>query len=241
MKVSLKILGVGGGSAKVLNNQCSTAWVLMVNDSPVLLFDLGLGVTYQYKNYFSGLPAQLYISHNHTDHAGELPVLLAIQKANKVNTNLISHTIVMDKLVRHRLDELRSTGNSLGEFCNYIHLTDGQRHALDNNLFLEPIGAKHAETCYGAIIYYGEQPIIGWSADSGFSEELYDKILQASVCLVDARTSGNPDHASFQEFNNYLKSKETHRNIIMVGYGEDFTPSPYYQKGFPGQEILIDL
>lgn len=241
MKISLKILGVGGGSAKVLHNQCSTAWVLMVDDAPVLLFDLGLGVTYQYQKYFPELPTQLYISHNHTDHSGELPVFLAIQRADKVSTNLIAHTAVMDKLIKHRLDELRSTGKHLDEFCDYVPLTGGQQYDLGKNLFLEPIEAKHAETCYGAVIYYEDQPIIGWSADSGFHEELYDKLLEASVCLIDARVKGNTDHASFQDFNKYLQHKQALSNIYVVGYGRDFTSSNFYHKGYPGQEIIINL
>ena len=46
-----------------------------------MLVDLGLGVVHSYQKNFPGfqLPNLIYISHNHTDHAGELPVVIAVE------------------------------------------------------------------------------------------------------------------------------------------------------------------
>jgi ribonuclease BN (tRNA processing enzyme) len=240
MKISLKILGVGGGAAKVLNNQCSTAWVLLIDDAPVLLFDAGLGVTVEYQAAFDALPERLYISHNHSDHAGELPVLLAVQQAQGTTCRIIAHQDVMEKLVSHRLDELRSTGIPFSDYFHPVSLADEQPYAIGPNLYLKTIPTRHAETCYAALIYLGDKLLIGWSADSGFHPALYDAILQAPVCLIDARRKGNPDHVSFAELANYLKDQAPHPNIFIVGYDTVFEPSPYYRQGVAGQEIVVN-
>lgn len=42
-------------------------------------------------------------------------------------------------------------------------------------------------------------PLLGWSADSGCSEELYAQLAVAPVLLLDARSKGSYEHAGFDE------------------------------------------
>ena len=57
------------------------------------------------------VPDSIYISHNHSDHAGELPVLLAVESACKGRLlRVFAHSKVMPRLLKHRLHELVSTG-----------------------------------------------------------------------------------------------------------------------------------
>lgn len=58
------------------------------------------------------LPPHLFVSHNHSDHAGELPVLLAVQAAAGARMALHAEAGVLHTLQEHRLNELRSTGTA---------------------------------------------------------------------------------------------------------------------------------
>ena len=56
----------------------------------------------------------MFISHNHTDHSGELPLLFAFEsmrryKAKEPKLRVLCGPEVEHKLKTHRLDELRST------------------------------------------------------------------------------------------------------------------------------------
>jgi hypothetical protein len=42
-------------------------------------------------------------------------------------------------------------------------------------------------------------PLLGWSADSGCSRELYSQLVVAPVLLLDARSQGSYEHAGFDE------------------------------------------
>jgi len=47
--------------------------ILMYKGIPLLWIDTGFGAVLQYKR----LPRIIYITHNHADHAAELPVILS--------------------------------------------------------------------------------------------------------------------------------------------------------------------
>ncbi len=55
------------------------------------------------------LPRHVYISHNHSDHSAELPVMLAVQQAAGQRMVVHAEAGVMQRLLEHRLHELRST------------------------------------------------------------------------------------------------------------------------------------
>ena len=56
------------------------------------------------------VPDNIYISHNHTDHSAELPVLLAVERQKGRQLKLFAEAEVMVRLQEHRLHELVSTG-----------------------------------------------------------------------------------------------------------------------------------
>ncbi|KAI8492713.1 hypothetical protein Bbelb_297540, partial [Branchiostoma belcheri] len=72
----------------------------------------------------------------------------------------------------------------------------------------------------GFLLYYMDELILGFSGDSGFNPELYDKIFSAPTVVVDGRTPSSQWHASFDEISAYLKSREKKpRAVYVTGYG----------------------
>jgi hypothetical protein len=110
-QLQLVVLGVGAGATHVYHGQCSSSFLLMAGDSPLLLIDSGYGAVHAARRHTGGrLPTHVYISHNHSDHAGELPVLLAVQAAAGSRMTVLAERQVMQRLQQHRLAELQSTG-----------------------------------------------------------------------------------------------------------------------------------
>lgn len=107
------------------------------------------------------LPPYLYISHNHTDHAGELPVVAAV--ARRQGINLLAHHRVLPTLLQHRLHELQSTGLPVDAFVTPHPLREGVPFALSHGLSLEPVLAQHSEPCYGLLLRRHGQAIVGWT------------------------------------------------------------------------------
>lgn len=241
MRLSIKIIGVGGGASKVYDNISSTSWVLLENDVPLVLFDLGLGVIHEYSKYFNKLPPQVYISHNHSDHSGELPVILAVESKKGEPITVISHDIVMKKLMYHRLDELKSTGHPVSYFMKAAILYDNHKINIGKDLYLEPIKAKHSEDCYGVLIYKEEDLILGWSADSGYEESYYNLLWKAPFVILDARLNGNNDHADFEEVKTYINRQKEPKKTLILGYGKKSEESNLYEVGYPGHQHELPL
>ena len=63
----------------------------------------------------------------------------------------------------------------------------------------------------GFVLCFLGEPIFGYSADSGFEENLYQFIFQARTVVVDARYKGTKEHAGVRD-----------RSVFMprVGTGE---------------------
>lgn len=55
------------------------------------------------------VPHNIYVSHNHSDHAGDLPVMVAVE-SRRSKPRLFAHPRVMQRIREHRLHELLSTG-----------------------------------------------------------------------------------------------------------------------------------
>lgn len=53
----------------------------MTDDEPILLVDIGFGVVREYLQAFARIPQTILITHNHSDHAAELPAILAAKQA----------------------------------------------------------------------------------------------------------------------------------------------------------------
>lgn len=108
--VDVVVCGVGAGATFVYDGEYSSTFVLRVNGQPLLLLDCGNGAVRSVMAHVGTLPDHVYVSHNHTDHAGDLPVLLAVEAQRGHRMTLLAENIVLNTLVTHRLHELQSTG-----------------------------------------------------------------------------------------------------------------------------------
>ncbi|WIA29380.1 hypothetical protein OEZ86_011884 [Tetradesmus obliquus] len=200
-KLDIVCLGVGAGATAVydLDGGCSSSFLLRVDAVPVLLLDVGLGVVRAALSCAGSLPDHVYISHNHTDHAGELPVLLAVESQRGRRLSVLAEPSVLNTLRSHRLHELQSTGRQLHEFGCFTACAAGQLHELGGGLALLPLKSRHAERCFGLLLFWQGQPLLGWSADSGYDAALYTALSVAPVLLLDGRPKGTSEHAGFAQ------------------------------------------
>jgi hypothetical protein len=56
-----------------------------------------------------------------------------------------------------------TTGRPLSDFGSFIGCAAGQLHQLGAGLSLMPLLARHAERCFGALMYWRGSPVLGWS------------------------------------------------------------------------------
>ncbi len=239
MQLSLEVLGVSGGASPVYQGECSSSLLLLHNDQPYCLIDLGPGVTRTLHESNRAIPDQLIITHNHTDHAGELPVVLRVEQARGRHLRVIAETEVKARLQQHRLAE-HAEQLTPEKLADWTSADAGERIALDEILSLRFIAAQHSERCFGFIIYSIDEngndiPVLGYSGDSGLNPSLYQQISQAAVTIYDAREKGNAWHAGFDEIEPWLS-----RNDWIIGHGvhktDSFNDLPLLR---PGQIISL--
>lgn len=114
-------------------------------------------------------PPYVYISHNHSDHAGELPIVAAVTRCQQQThggdtMTLLAQRDVLDRLVQHRLHELQSTGLPLEHFTTPVALECSQQYVLpETGISLQPIRARHAELCFGLIVRRHGRAVLGWT------------------------------------------------------------------------------
>lgn len=108
--IDIVVCGVGAGATYVYNGEASSTFVLRCNGRPLLLLDCGVGAVRSVMSHVGSLPDHVYVSHNHTDHAGDLPVMLAIEAKKGHKMTLLAESNVMSTLATHRLHELQSSG-----------------------------------------------------------------------------------------------------------------------------------
>ncbi|GLI65480.1 hypothetical protein VaNZ11_009018 [Volvox africanus] len=237
------ILGTGAGTTSVYSRQPSSSFVLINKGDPVLLCDVGYGVTFACVQLIRRVPRNIYVSHNHGDHSGDLPVLLAVESREAAAEGrpppcLYSHPDVMEELQQYRLRELKSTGKPLEDFAEFHEVPTNARTAIGyTGLSISPFRTRHKETCYGFILYHGAVPVLGWTADSGFDEALYEQLSVAPVLLVDARKGGSEEHSGFDELVRlvalpYMQGKA----LYVTGYGrQDEVP----KKGEVPRAVIV--
>lgn len=108
--IDLVVCGVGAGATYVYDGESSSSFVLRVDGRPLLLLDCGTGAVQSVFTHVGCLPDHVYVSHNHTDHAGDLPVMLAVEAQKGHRMTLVAENNVLNTLMAHRLHELHSTG-----------------------------------------------------------------------------------------------------------------------------------
>lgn len=228
MIVELLVLGTGKGATAVYQGSPSSSFVLIVDGKCRLLVDIGIGVAQECITSCGYIPDHVFVTHNHTDHSGELPVVLAVEQARGRKLSIISGPLVEEVLKAHRLHELLSTEISLNEFARWTRALPGNSIQIDADIQLKIFRACHQEPSYGFLLYVKGTPILGFSGDSGYDEGFYRQLLDAPWVLLDGRAEGNSDHAEFTEINDFARQHPRHQ-FLVTGHGEDpGTASPLH-------------
>lgn len=201
---SVQCLGVGRGATNFLNGDPSTAYVLKKDDIPVLFLDMGAGVGRSAAKLLGdNVPKALYISHNHSDHTGDLPVFIA--KHRGVPITLLGHKNILDIVREHRLHELPSVGVNPDQDINYLP-GDLNNPIKYDDLEIHMLRSDHAYECYGFVLKISGAPILGWTADSCFDAQIYAAVSQAPIAIVHGRDRPSGDHAAFDEIGAFAEA-----------------------------------
>ncbi|MEO0752736.1 MAG: MBL fold metallo-hydrolase [Pseudomonadota bacterium] len=200
--LTIKCLGTGKGATNFLTGRPSTAYVLCRDGAPVLLMDCGAGVGRSLMaEVGDDLPRHIYISHNHSDHTGDLPVYMANQHAQTgIPIELYGHADVLSFVAKHRLHELDHAGHPAAQSALW-HAADAENCLVAAGLRLRLFKTEHSYLCYGFVAQDARTgaPVLGWSADCRYDLAIYDRITQAPVVILHARAEQSQEHASFDE------------------------------------------
>lgn len=237
-QISLLVLGVAGGAGHIYDGSCSSSFLILKNNEPIVLVDLGLGVIRALKYYGYSLPDTAVITHNHTDHSGELPVVLRVEEAKGRLLNIVAAASVSERLQKHRMAEHTELYQP-SDLANWISPESEVEIPLLDDLAITFHPTQHSELCYGFVISrlsgIKKTPLIGYTGDSGCLPSLYKKISRCMVSVFDARLKGNKWHAAIEEVRPFLTE-----HSYIIGHGIDAQSSPEYNRMmWPGQ--LIDI
>ncbi|CAF1509365.1 unnamed protein product [Rotaria magnacalcarata] len=247
-------LGVGKGATAVYSNQASSSFALLRRSTKecILLIDIGLGSIYALQKYLEKsdvTPRQIFVSHNHTDHSGELPVYIANETLKSV-VQVYCYTGVQSRLRQHRCAELESSTTDLLKNVKWIMCDESQVVELDSGdpnskLKIRVQRSQHSELCGGFVLYENDQAILGFSGDSGFNEEFFKFLWTAPTILVDGRERSTYEHASFDEILSFYKTTSTQRRVFVYHYGleneKPTFPIESISAVIPGQVIQLML
>jgi len=219
--VQLVCLGVGTGATNFLSGAPSSAYAIVsATGMPLMLLDCGSGVGRSAIAEFgsAALPHWIYVSHNHADHSGDLPVYLTFA-ARVLGTPLAvcGHPDVLDIVREHRLHELDSVGVDRRTDITWHGARAGR---IDTDWFtLDLVRAAHGYLCYGFVLSVAGRPLLGWSSDCRYEPDIYAELARAPLMLVHARPGGTPDHAAFEEVDAFAAAHPATR-ILVSHYGE---------------------
>lgn len=206
--LSLLCLGIGKGATNFFDGAPSTAYLLKRDGEPILLLDCGAGVGRSIQSFgLKELPRHIYISHNHNDHTGDLPVYMTVQHAQTaMPIEFYGHQSVLDMVAKFRLHELNYVGHEATKIARWNTCGDDQRLSVAG-LELELFKTGHSYLCYGffAVDAVSNGAVLGWSADGRFDQSIYDKISKAPVAIVHAREEPSKEHASFLDVEEHAK------------------------------------
>jgi len=162
-------------------------------------------------------PNNIFISHNHSDHSGELPLILMVEYAKGKKFNIFSAAEVQERLIKHRIHEVYSIVNDYNRFANWItcSIEKEQKTQINDNFSISLLPSKHQELFYGFILYYKQNAILGFTGDSGFDTTLYNSLSEASTIICDGRETGTSEHASFKEITDFETSINMTKKVII--------------------------
>lgn len=235
--ITLIPLGTGKGATAVYEGEPSSSFVVKVNGECRLWVDTGLGVSPHAIKVCGSVPKNTFISHNHSDHAGELPVLLIVELTAMRKLRVISGPEVNERLVTHRIAELYSTGFKADQIADWVVAPEGEKVKVDDDLSLVSYKGKHSEVSYGFVLFFRNSPILGFSGDSGFDRAFYQKLAMAPTLVLDARKGATAEHAGFDEV--YAFEKTIKGRVFVGHYGKASEAPTQSTRLVPGQAIEL--
>lgn len=197
------ILGTGAGRSAVYAGLPSSSFILEQDGLPLCLVDAGLGVGQQVLSLYGAFPRTLIVTHNHSDHAGELPVILRVEQAEGRRMRVFAQSRVSRMLREHRVAEHLEQVDA-ESLADWVAPDSFEAVPLVGDLSVIFYPGKHTLFSCGFIIFRGDVPILGYTGDSEFDESLYRQLQQAGVVLMDAGPESRPGHASFNEIKPWL-------------------------------------
>ncbi|NPA72769.1 MAG: MBL fold metallo-hydrolase [Gammaproteobacteria bacterium] len=203
----LSVLGSGAGASYLYDNLPSSSLMLLANQQPICLIDLGLGVSQQVLAQFKGFPEQIIITHNHSDHAGELPVILRVEQARGRKLQVFAEQAISERLQTHRMAEHHQM-LAPTEIADWIAPEAGKRVALSHGLEIVFYPGVHSEASCGFILYEQETALLSYTGDSQLNADFYQTLNQAKTFIMDARPKPNPWHADFTAIQAWLNQLE---------------------------------
>lgn len=54
-------------------------------------------------------------------------------------------------------------GRPLSSFADFQACAEGRLQHLPGGLALQPLRSRHAETCFGLLLYWQGKPVLGWT------------------------------------------------------------------------------
>ncbi|MEM1203715.1 MAG: MBL fold metallo-hydrolase [Acidobacteriota bacterium] len=214
-RLELLCLGVGKGATHVLRGEPSTAFAVLDGGRPRLLVDCGAGVLRSCRELLDGaVPRDVYLTHNHMDHTGDLPVAVQVLSALGLPPRLLGHADVLDIVRRHRLHELPPSRIDGVEWIEAD--ADGALH-LGGRLGLRLHRSVHSYLCYGFELLCDGWVLAAYSGDSAYDPGVHGRVARAPVAVVDGRPAGNHDHASFDELDT-LAARHPDCTFLVVHY-----------------------
>lgn len=210
------------------DRECSSSFVILRDGEPELLCDFGYGVMFALREAGLALPPAAIITHNHSDHAGELPVVLRVEHAQKRLLGLLAHPRIEDRLKTHRLAEHAALfpPEELARWNTGERVTEGRWDIRFHE-------GRHSTPCFGFTLHEGGRCRFGYSSDSAVHAPLYDALAEADVVFFNARERGNAYHAGFDELGPHLK-----KDRYIIGHGLK-APRPGIPLLFPGDTVRL--
>lgn len=203
-KFELVVIGSGAGASYIYDGLTSSSVMLLCNGEPFCLIDLGLGVGRKVMECYGMFPEKIIITHNHSDHAGDLAVVLRVEQAKGSKCQVLAAEPVMQRLQQHRIAE-HLQQMSADELADWTGLLSQQTADIGHGLSIEFFPGIHSELSYGFVISDQlNQPRLSYTGDSQFAVELYQPLSKANVFIIDARPKPNQWHAHFSEINGWL-------------------------------------
>ncbi len=211
-------IGTGTGSTHTFFGEPSSSFAIARSGVCELLVDLGMGVARRVIEQFGEFPTRVFVTHNHSDHSGELPVVAITAHAKGRKITVYSAPEVQERLRAHRLHEFAEAGLGPDDLADWRPCPEGSRVEIAPDLTLETHRGRHSEISFGFRLYHLDRPILAFSGDSGFDATFYSWLAAAPLLILDGRATPSQDHAGFAEIESFARF-HPERSIRVTHYG----------------------